>query len=108
MQPLQSLLISIIYQYSNGLNDSNGVLHALQGGERTDHRRFICPVASFRVIIARAREARGKPYRNRLDAYTRAKDAATGLVGYGSPVDELQSGEAWEAFIRLLTDVLDV
>lgn len=62
----------------------------------------------LRVIIARAREARGKPYRNRLDAYTRAKDAATGLVGYGSPVDELQSGEAWEAFIRLLTDVLDV
>lgn len=62
----------------------------------------------LRAVIARAAAARGKPYRDRLAAYTRAKREATHLVGFGAAVPELQSAAAWEALTRTLSDILDI
>ena len=63
---------------------------------------------SLRAVIDRAAEARRQPYRQRLGAYSAAKREAESLVGFGSPVPELQTGEAWEALTRTLSDVLDI
>ena len=70
---------------------------------------MVCSLSpSVAAVIEQAAAYTGRPYRERLAAYTRAKRALEGLVGYGSPNPDLQCSEAWECAMRRLTEVLDI
>lgn len=110
---VKSLHSCRVYTY-NGFTDStkftksrNSTSSTL-GGNTLTIDDIVALSPPLQAIIARAAAAKGKPYRDRLSAYTRAKREAEGFIGYGSPVEELQSAAAWETLTMTLSDILDI
>ena len=60
------------------------------------------------AIAARTVAQKRRRIRNRLDAYTEAKDAADMLLGWGARDPRLRSSKAWDCFFDYILDQLNI